>query len=134
MNRRDLLWFLGIEIFAIIWAGAVFKIFDSKLVAGAFAGIYFVGAGLFILYRLWKWPNKWKSLTIYPALVHTFAVSIPMVVVRFSSYALAFEDIKIWGLPGPVFHQLSTTVFSILVSATLIDLTRTFADKQEPPK
>lgn len=124
MNRLDLIVFLILEVLAIAWAGVVFNIFESRLTAGLMAGLYFVGSGLYILWRVARWPDRWRSFTLYPALVHVFVISIPMMVVRFAQTQAAFEDVHIWGLPGPVFHRLSTTVFLILIIATAIDLGR----------
>lgn len=126
MNRRDLIVFLVLELVAVAWAALVFQIFESRLVAGLAAGTYFVGSGAYILWRLWHWPNRLRSFTLYPALVHVFVISIPMMVVRFAQTQAAFEDILIWGLPGPVFHRLSTTVFLVLIIATATDLGRSW--------
>jgi hypothetical protein len=124
MNRRDLTVFLGLEVVAIAWAASVFKIFDSRLLAGLMAGLYFVGSGIFMLWRIWRWPDWKRSLTLYPLAVHVFVVSIPMMAVRFAQTQSAFEDILIWGMPGPVFHRLSTTVFMTLIACTVVDLVR----------
>lgn len=124
MNRKELLWFLGLEILAIVWAGAVFKIFESRLMAGAMAGSYFLFVGLFLSYRILKWPGKWTSPTWYFALTHLFVISLPMLITRFMNADLPFESVKILGLEGPVFHKLSTAVFSGLLLSTLIDLGR----------
>lgn len=125
MNRRDLSIFLALEVAAIAWAGLVFKIFDSRLLAGLMAGSYFVGFGLFVLWRIWRWPDRLRALTFYSLVVHLFVISIPMMAVRFAQSQSAFEDVLIWGLPGPVFHRMSTTVFSALIACTVIDLIRT---------
>lgn len=124
MNRKDLLVFLGLELFAVLWAGLVFSLLPSKLLAGALAGGYFVLSGLFMLYRLAHWSKPWQSVTIYPLLVHVFGVAIPMLVTRFVHADLDFSQVRVWGLPGPVFHQFSTTIFTFLIAATVIDLLR----------
>jgi len=124
MNRKDLLWFLVLEIAAVVWAGAVFSLFESRLVAGAMAGAYFVALGVFITYRVSRWPEKWTSPVWYPGLIHLFVVSLPMVITRFLNSDLPFDQVHILGLEGPVFHRLSTTVFSALILGTLFDLAR----------
>ena len=130
MNKRDLLIFLGLQLFAAFWAGVVFSIFESRLLAGALAGTYFVASGLYMFRVVWRWQDKWMSLTIYPLIVHVFVISIPMVVARFSQFQSNFEQIKIWGLEGPAFHQLSTTVFGGLLLATVLDLVRALRSKK----
>lgn len=124
MNRKDLLWFLALELLAVVWAGLVFRIFESRLVAGAMAGGFFVLSASFMAYRAYHWPDKWISPTWYAVLTHLFGISLPMVITRFLNAGVPFEQVRIWGLEGPVFHKLSTTVFSILMLATLVDLAR----------
>lgn len=124
MNRKTLFWFLGLEVVAIIWAGAVFKIFESRLVAGAMAGSYFVLLGAFLVARIWTWQEKWTSPTWYAALVHLFVVSLPMVITRFLNADMPFDQVRILGLEGPVFHKLSTSVFSCLLLGTIFDIAR----------
>lgn len=124
MTRRDFAVFLVLELVAIVWAGLVFRIFDSRLLAGAMAGSYFSGFGLYMLYRLIRAPNTKKYLSLYPLLIHVFVISLPMMAFRFYQYQSNFEEVRIWGLEGPVFHRLSTTVFSILIVLTIVDLIR----------
>ena len=124
MNRRDLFLFLGLQILAIAIAGLSFKIFESRLLAGAVAGGYFVLSGLFMVWRASHWADKWRSTAWYPLLTHVFLISIPMVISRFLQATQDFEEVRIFGLAGPQFHRLSTTIFMILVAGTTIDLIR----------
>lgn len=126
MNRRDLVLFLGIEIFAIVWAAAAFSLLTSHLFAGALAGGYFVVSGIFMLSRANHWPMKWTSLTWYCLYVHVFAVALPMLVSRFAQMSLNFEEVQIFGISGPVFHNISTAVFSLLIFATVLDYARSW--------
>lgn len=115
--------FLVLEVLAVVIAGVAFS-FLNPLTAGMIAGAYFVNSGVFMLYRIVKWPERFRSFTLYPMLVHVFLVSIPMVVERARHMDRAFVDVKIWGIPGPVFHNISSIVFGIVVFATIADLTR----------
>jgi hypothetical protein len=124
MNRRDLLLFLGLEIFAIIWAGTMFSLLENKLVAGALAGGYFVVSGLFMLYRASRWPRRWASLTWYSLMIHVFVISLPMLLSRFLQRDLDFNEVRILGLSGPQFHQLSSVIFTMLMVATVLDWVR----------
>lgn len=129
MNKKDLLVFLVLQLIAIVVAGAAFKVFESRIVAGAVAGSYFVASGLYMLRRLWRWSNKWKALMTYPLLVHVFGISIPLLVIRMGNTSVEFSDLKVFGIPGPAFHQISTTVFMIMIGATVVDLIRVFRQK-----
>jgi hypothetical protein len=121
MKLRDLFIFLALELLAIVWAGVMFTVLPSKLMAGALAGGYFVVSGIFMLAMANHWPLKWRSLTWYMLFIHVFVISLPMLMSRFAQMALSFEDVRVFGIPGPVFHEISTTVFSILIGSTVVD-------------
>jgi hypothetical protein len=132
MNLRDLKTFLIIQLIAIAIAGLSFKLIDSRLLAGAVAGFYFVTSGLFMVLRAWRWGDKWASAMWYPLLIHVFVISIPMVIARFLQARLGFEEVRIWGLPGPVFHRLSSSVFMLLLLATVFDWIRVYRRTRKP--
>jgi hypothetical protein len=124
MRPHQLNLFLALELFAVIWAGFVFSVLQSRLLAGALAGGYFVLSGLFMVGVALKWPKKWRSFLWYPLLIHVFVISIPMVGSRFWQWSQGFDQVQIFGLPGPIFHRLSTIVFGSLLLGTVIDRVR----------
>lgn len=122
MKQKDLFVFLSLEVVAIAVAGASFALIPSRLIAGLVAGAYFILFSAWMLGRIWRMPDRWRVLTLYPLLIHLFVVSLPMVVTRLLHADADFSDVRIWGLPGPAFHHLSTNVFSVLMVATVVDL------------
>ncbi len=126
MNRRELLLFLGLEIFGVFWAGIVFVVLPWKLMAGALAGAYFLFSGIFMLNKAVRWPDKWRSCMWYPALAQVFLISLPMLFVRYTHLNVDFSELSIMGLPGPVFHMLSSAVYMTLIASTLVDLARSW--------
>lgn len=124
MRRAELAQFIFLQVLGVVIAATVFKVIDSRLFAGMVAGFYFVNSGAYMLWRIVQWPDRFRSFTLYPLLIHLFGISIPLMVARLMNVHLAYEEIKIWGIPGPAFHQISTIVYSILVFATIADLTR----------
>lgn len=130
MTYKELLVFLGLQILAIAVAGLSFSLIDNRLIAGAVAGSYFITSGLYMVVRTYRYSGKWHLIYWYPLLVHVFVISIPMVVTRFLNSERVFEDVHILGLEGPVFHRLSTTVFSLLIIGTLIDIARLWRSRK----
>lgn len=124
MNRRDLVVFIGLEILAIVWAGTVFSLVADRFYAGMAAGVYFISSAAYMAWRGLQWKDKWRSLTWYPLLAHLFGISIPMVFTRLLHAREPFETIRIWGLSGPEFHNLSGKVFTVLILGTVLDLAR----------
>lgn len=134
MRWQELILFVGLQLLAIAVAGLSFTFIESRLLAGAVAGSYFVTSGLYMVTRTWRYAGKWSLIYWYPLLVHVFVISIPMVVTRFLNTERAFEEVKILGLDGPVFHRLSTTVFSLLIIGTMIDILRIYIREKRAKK
>ena len=129
MKRGDLVFILLLELFAIVVAGASFALIESKLIAGFVAGAYFVGFAVVSLRRILRWPRRTRALCLYPMLIHLFGISLPLLIARAKHADEGFTELRVFGLSGPEFHRLSTTVFAVLIAATVVDLLRTFSKR-----
>ena len=67
--------------------------------------------------------RKIPGISIF-ILISCFVISIPMFIIRLYNYDIEFSEIQILGLAGPIFHRVSTTVFSALMIATVVDWLR----------
>jgi hypothetical protein len=112
-------------------AAGSFALIPSKIVAGGVAGGYFFLFSAFMLIRILKWPKWWEAWTLYPLLLFLFGCSIPMLWERFSHPTLAFSEIKIWGIPGPEFHHISTSTLGLLFLVTLAETVHTIVRGQK---
>jgi len=124
MRRAELAQFVLLEVIGVVVAASVFQLLESRLLAGMIAGAYFINSGAYMLWRIVQWPDRFRSFTLYPLLIHVFAISFPIVIVRALNINVDFNDLMILGVPGPVFHRISTIVYGILIFATIGDLTR----------
>ena len=101
---------------------ASFRYVTPRLLAGALAGASFLSVGAWIVISGVRTPALRRTASFALGAIHLFAVAIPMVAVRFLNPHEAFSDLKIWGLSGPDFHRLSTSVYFVLLAATVFDL------------
>lgn len=130
MRTRDFGIFLGFEIFSIVWAGLLFTRLESRVLAGALAGSFFLLSGLVMLWWMHRWEAKWRAPTWYVALFQVYAISFPLMVSRFFQIGMEFENVRILGFTGPVFHQISNFVFIVLVLSTIFDGVRAIKTKR----
>lgn len=126
----DLFLFLGLEVSSVIVAAGAFALIPSKLVAGGVAGGYFFLFSALILYRILKWPKWWEAWTFYPLIIFLFGCAIPMLWERFTHLNLSFNEIKVWGIPGPEFHHVSTSTLGLLFLVTLAEAIQQIAKGQ----
>lgn len=129
MKNRYVL-FLIAELLVIALVPAIFRWIEPRLVAGMVAGSVFVALGLLIFISGLLRPEVRRSYSFVMGCVHLFVVALPMVTIRLLNSQSAFEDVRIWGLSGPVFHKLSTWVFMILLLATAVDIYRIWAKRK----
>ncbi len=114
------------EILVIIAVPSIFRGIESRLIAGAVAGTIFVALGVWIVMRgLRDSSFRWTPTFIMGA-IHLFGSALPLMITRLMNAAAGFEDVLVLGLPGPVFHQVSTGIFSLLMIATGVDCIRSY--------
>jgi hypothetical protein len=118
---RTFLRFLVAEFVVIAAVVMIFRIIETRLMAGAVAGTVFVMLGLYIFISGLKEIRIRRSATFVMACVHLFLVALPLMITRALNATIQFEEVRIWGVPGPVFHQLSTVVYWLMILATVFD-------------
>lgn len=114
-------WFflLGIlELLVSATVVAIFRLIEDRFLAGMVAGSLFIAVGLLIVGRGLAERTFRRSATFVIGCVHLLAIAMPMVVVRLLNRDVEFREIRIWGMPGPVFHGLSEMLYLILLIAT----------------
>jgi hypothetical protein len=117
-------WLLAVEFLVVAAAPVIFTTIESRLLAGMLAGSIFVALGVFIVMIGLQNRAFRKGPTFWAGCLHLFGSALPLLITRLINYSSGFEDVRVLGLPGPVFHKVSTGVFAILMLATVIDLVR----------
>ena len=119
--------YAGLLIVELIVAGLAPVIFiniENRLIAGLVAGAVFVALGIFILMIGIQSRHFRTTPTFWAGCLHLFGSALPLLITRQLNYSRGFEDVFVLGLPGPVFHRVSTLIFFILMAATTFDLVR----------
>jgi hypothetical protein len=119
--KTILAWVFGFEILAMLFALLIFRVLEPKVIAAMWAGGVFVLLGLVLLLLGIINPLFRKTVTFPVALVHLFATSLPMLILRIIHYGEPFENVTIFGLQGPQFHHVSEVVYLVLLVATAFD-------------
>lgn len=112
---------LIVEILGVVIAMSSFRAFSNRLVAGAVAGAFFVLIGGLIVGMGLKDPRFRRTFTFVAGCVHLFVVALPLMTVRFLNSTTSFEEIRIWWLPAPLFHQISGVIYWVLMIGTILD-------------
>jgi hypothetical protein len=112
------------EVVAMVFAMAVFRLIEPKMLAALFAGSMFVLLGLEILaFGVFR-PELRKTFTFPLGMLHLFVMAIPLLAMRVYHYGTDFSAIHVWGLPGPVFHHVSEFLYLGLMAGTAADRIR----------
>jgi hypothetical protein len=117
-------WLLVVELCVVAAAPVIFTTVENRLIAGIMAGTLFVGLGVFIvMVGVQNKPFR-RVPTFWAGCLHLFGSALPLLITRMVNFSHGFENVLVLGLPGPVFHRISTGVFAILLIATAFDLIR----------
>lgn len=122
--RRHYIYVLAAELAVICLVLLIFRFIEPRILAGAIAGSVFVVLGLYIFVSGIRRAEARKSLSFIVGSIHLFVVALPLMITRLLNSSLVFEDVRVLGLPGPVFHQVSSYIYLALIIATLIDIFR----------
>lgn len=121
---KRFIWLLAAELLIVAVVPIIFMKIHDRFSAGMVAGTIFIAVGVSIVVLGIKDIAFRKSLSFFAGLLHLFVSALPLFITRVINYSKGFDDVQVLGLPGPVFHRLSTTIFSILILTTVIDLAR----------
>jgi len=124
MASRLFLRFFVVEVLVIAVAVMSFRFIPERIFAGVVAGSAFTALGTWIFWSGARLSRLRRTPTYWFGCLHLFVVALPMMITRFLNHSAEFKDVLILGLPGPVFHQLSTGVYFALLAATAFDFAR----------
>ena len=119
-------WLLVIELMVVAAAPVIFTTVESRLLAGMMAGAIFVALGVFIVTIGVQNRAFRRTPTFWAGCLHLFGSALPLLITRLVNISSGFEDVHVLGLPGPLFHRVSTAVFAVLMLATAFDLIRSW--------
>jgi hypothetical protein len=128
--KKFLMYLFVAELAVVFAVGAVFRFVEPRLTAAFIAGSMFVLLGITIVtYGLMN--RKFiKTPTFALGCIHLFGIALPLLVTRMIYSDRGFADVNVWGMPGPVFHKLSTWIYMGLMLATVFDLYRERGNKK----
>jgi magnesium-transporting ATPase (P-type) len=115
---------LGAQIVVMAMVPIIFRTIENRFYAGLTAGSVFIALGLFIVSRGWRRPEIRRTPTFVAGCIFLFLIALPMVLSRVMNSGVDFREVAVWGMPGPVFHRLSTGFFVVMMLATLFDAVR----------
>ena len=130
---KRFIWLLVAELLIVAVVPIIFITIHDRFSAGMVAGTIFIAIGVYIVFLGFKDLTFRRSLSFFAGLLHLFVSALPLFITRLIEYSKGFDDVQVLGLPGPAFHQLSTTIFSILILATVTDLTRAWWRQRHHP-
>lgn len=109
------------EVVVIFMVIAVFRLIESRLIAGAVAGTVFIALGVFVLTPGLRNREYRRSKTFVAGCLHLFLSALPLFVTRLLNAATDFQNVSVLGMPGPIFHRVSTGIYVLLLIATILD-------------
>jgi hypothetical protein len=121
-RKKKIQFILFLQAITVPLVIALFRFVEERSVAASVAGLWFCFIGTYIVITSSKWPPRWRSPVLVISAIFTFVVAYPMLVVRSMNWAIPMSEVRIWGIPGDVFHHLSNIVYLAMVVATVWEL------------
>jgi hypothetical protein len=119
--KNHLIKCLVFELVTIVLVTLTFILISNHLLAGRIAGSFFLLTGIFVCFRGLS-SLKFRRTKTFPfGVIHLF-LSLSMIITRIFHSEGSFANITILGIPGPIYHKLSTLVYICLILSTSIDI------------
>ena len=110
------------ELFVVVLVPLIFHYIENRLYAGMVAGTVFIVLGLYVIAPGLRAARDRACFSFWAGLLHLGISALPLFITRMINASSKFEEVQVLGLPGPVFHQFSTAVYTVLLVATALDL------------
>lgn len=131
-TRRLIFLCLGVQAVAIVFGLLAFAYFEDPKVAGRLTGPLFLLSGSFpFLLAIGGWLPK-KTSSVVASMALTLFFSLPMLMIWYQSLGTSFVQMTFFGIPGPIFHRLSSGMFLILIGCEVFDLWKFSAKVLKP--
>lgn len=124
ISRRQIALILAVELMVVVSVLVVFRVVQPRSLAALLASFEFISVGVLINVFALRWPKFYRSFCFWAAQFHLFFSSIPLLVFRVLYFNTGFDQVQIFGIPGPQFHFLAEKMYAILIFATVADLLR----------
>lgn len=111
-------------ILVAIMVPFIFRLVPDRRIAATMAGSLFVFVPLILM--LWRWkraePETAFSKRLWWLSVLQFWVlfALPILGMRLLFWEMPFDDIRFFGVPGPLWHSWSTRSYLVMLAGTLV--------------
>lgn len=118
---RQALALLVAQLISVPVVIGLFRYMPSREWASWTASGLFMALGVAAIVVSFSWPRFWQRGTFWMGQVHLFMFSIPLAVSRWAQQGVPFEEVLVYGQPGPVVHRWASYMFLVWVAATGVD-------------
>lgn len=117
MNSIKYSYQLLILILWVVGVGLLFKFSPDRQVAGAIAGLFFIGIPLVLLVSELRQAHKhWYQLVTVG--VFLIVSALPIFLLRVLNWGTEFNDLSLLGITGPQLHKLSNVLYIAMIVTT----------------
>ena len=116
--------FLFFELLIVLLIMGIFKLIPDRPTAGLVAGSVFFVSTLLVIGLEWKFVRKWTWALSGGVVFFVFAV-LPILVMRYLSWGIPFEEARLFGISGGIWHRASNYLYLLMLAGIFISLQKT---------
>ena len=129
MRRNAFMGYLAAEIIVILLVMLSFRWIEDRQVAATFAGALFVilPLGMWTLELRHREPQR--RLWLASLLQFWIFFALPIMGLRVFNWGVPFDQLSLFGIPGPFLHQWSSKSYMVMVGFTAWEAWKSFRSK-----
>ena len=115
---------LVLLVLNIVSVVMLFRLVPDRQLAGYIAGTLFVLMGLWVTISEFKMGRGLRSVSFWAGLVFLVFSALPILGIRALNPGVPFDELSVFGVPGPQLHVISNGTFMLMITATIIEIIR----------
>lgn len=120
MRQNSFSRYMLLELLVIACVTLLFKFVVDRQVAATIAGFLFVGLPVAMMVMEYR-RSGWRFYYWFIAVLQFWLLfAVPILGLRLLNWGVAFDQLAILGVPGPLLHQWSSKSYMIMVLGTLL--------------
>ena len=118
MRRNAFLGYLMAQVLVILAVLVIFRLIPERQLAATAAGILFVLLPLVLMILEYRRAELQEMLWFVAVLQFWTVFALPILGMRLANWGVPFEQLSVFGIPGPVLHQFSSKSYIVMMAFT----------------
>lgn len=108
------------EVIVIFLVMMIFRFIPDRQIAATVAGVLFVGLPVIMMALEYRRARFAESYWYLAVLQFWVLFALPILGLRLMNWGVPFDQLSVFGVPGPLLHQISSKSYIVMMIVTAV--------------